>query len=219
MRLRSLMLAAVLVLAAPRDAAADTQWEKIDDTDGITVYRRDVPGSDVIAVKGEGLINAPLVRVASVAFDTSRATEWIDSLSQAWVLRRISDFEYVEYDHFSTPFVMKDRDFVTSNRLEYDASKKTITIRMRSVTDSNAPQTSYVRGELVSSTFVFTPTADGKATRVVGDVHCDPRGSVPKWIVNYFQKDWPKTTFKKLRVQVAKANIVENPAIKKLVGD
>jgi hypothetical protein len=152
-----------------------------------------------------------------VIFDTARATEWIDSLVEARVVRRISDTEYVEYDHFGTPFVMKDRDFVTSNVLEYDAARQAITIRMRSTTDANAPPTSYVRGELISSTFVLTPTADGKGTRVSGDVHCDPRGSVAKWIVNYFQKDWPRSTLKSLRAQVAKPNIVENAAIRRLV--
>jgi hypothetical protein len=227
MRTRPLVLVLVLVLAsfvavcsAPHDAAADAPvpaWTKIDETDGITVYRREVPGSDVIAFKGEGIVAAPLVRVASVVFDTSRATEWIDSLVEARVVRRISDVEYVEYDHFGTPFVMKDRDFVTSNRLEYDTAKKAITIRLRSVTDPAAPPTSYIRGELVSSTFVLTPTADGKGTKVVGDVHCDPRGGVPKWLVNWFQKDWPTSTFKKLRTQVAKPNIAENAAIRRLV--
>lgn len=207
-----------LAVATPHVAVADgVTWQRVDDADGVTVYKREVQGSDVIAFKGEGVVNAPLVRVASVVFDTSRATEWIDSLSEARVVRSISPTEYIEYDHFSTPFVMKDRDFVTSNKLEYDAAKKAITIRMRSVTDPAAPPTSYVRGELVSSTFVLTPTADGKGTFVSGDVHCDPRGSVPKWIINWAQKDWPRTTFKKLRVQVGKANIVENPAIRALV--
>ncbi|HEY8077877.1 MAG TPA: START domain-containing protein [Labilithrix sp.] len=213
---RSFLIAVALVFVAA-DAAADPPWTKIDESDGITVYKREIPGSDVIAFRGEATVNAPLVRVASVVFDTSRATEWIDDLKEARVVRRTSDFEYVEYDHFGTPFVMKDRDFVTANKLEWDAATKTMTIRMHSVTDPNARETSYVRGELVSSTFTLTPTPDGKATRIAGDVHCDPKGSVPKWIVNYFQKDWPHATFVKLRTQVAKANIVENPAIKKLV--
>ena len=45
----------------------------------------------------------------------------------------------------------------------------------------------------------------------------DPKGAIPKWVVNYFQEDWPRTTFKGLRTQVAKANIVENAAVRKLV--
>ena len=217
MRRRSFLLLGLALVFAKTDAGADPPWTKIDDSDGIAVYKREIPGSDVIAFRGEALVNAPLVRVASVVFDTSRSTEWIDDLKEARVVRRTSDFEYVEYDHFGTPFVMKDRDFVTSNKMEWDPATKTITVRMRSVTDPLAPPTSYIRGELVSSTFTLTPTADGKATRVAGDVHCDPRGSVPKWIVNYFQKDWPHATFVKLRTQVAKANIVDSPAIKKLV--
>ena len=214
------MLLACFVLVAPHDAGADgtpPSWTKIDDADGIAIYRREIPGSDAIAFKGEGVVAAPLVRVASVIFDTSRATEWIDSLVEARVVRTLSDTEYVEYDHFGTPFVMKDRDFVTSNRMEYDATRQTITIRMRSTTDPAAPPTSYVRGELISSTFVLTATSDGKGTRVSGDVHCDPRGSVAKWIVNYFQKDWPRSTLKSLRKQVAKPNIVDNPVVRRLV--
>ena len=80
-----------------------------------------------------------------------------------------------------------------------------------------APTTSNVRGTLISSTFVLTSTPDGLGTYVTGDVDCDPRGSVPNWIVNFFQKDWPHDTLMSLRKQVAKSNIVENPAIRKLV--
>lgn len=216
-----LTLAVSVVLAVPRGARADgpaPAWERISDKNGITIYRREVPGSDVIAFKGDGVVNAPLVRVASVMFDTARSTEWIDSLAEARVVRRISDLEYVEYDHFSTPpIVMKDRDFVTANKVEYDRARRVLTIRLRSVTDPAAPPTSYVRGELMSSSFVLIPTADGKATRVIGEIHCDPRGSVPKWIVNMFQKSWPRNTLESLRAQVAKRDIVDNPAVRRLV--
>jgi hypothetical protein len=216
---RGLSLSFVLslvVCALPHEAAADA-WTKIDEADGIAIYRREVAGSDVIAFRGEGVIAAPLARVASVAFDTSRAPEWIDSLAEARVVRRISETEYVEYDHFKMPVLVKDRDFVTRNKIEYDPAHQTLTIRLRSTTDPAAPPTDHVRGELISSTFVLTPTADGKATRVSGDIQCDPRGSLPKWLVTFVQKDWPHATVKSLRAQVAKSNIVESPVIRKLV--
>jgi hypothetical protein len=217
--LRASSLSIILTVAAfavPQDAMADA-WTKIDDSEGIAVYRRELPGSDVIAFRGEAVIAAPLVRVASAAFDTSRAPEWIDSLAEARVVRRISNTEFVEYDHFKMPVLIKDRDFVTLNRIEWDPTRQALTVRVRSTTDPAAPATSYVRGEVISSTFVLAPTSDGKGTRVIGDVHCDPRGSLPKWLVNMVQKDWPHTTLKSLRAQAAKPNIVENPAIRKLV--
>jgi hypothetical protein len=210
------LLLTVVVWALPHEAAADA-WTKIDDSDGIAIYRRDIPGSDLIAVRGEGVIAAPLVRVASVAFDTTRSPEWIDSLAEARVVRRISDTEFIEYDHVKMPVLIKDRDFVTLNHIEYDPARKALTIRLHATTDPAAPTTSHVRGQVISSTFVLTATADGKGTRVSGDIHCDPRGALPTWLVNMVQKDWPRATFKGLRAQVAKPNIVESPIIKRLV--
>src|SRR6185312_379065 len=110
---RASSAALVLALAAlvvPRDAAAGG-WKKIDESDGILVYRREVPGSDVVALKGEGVVAAPLTRVASALFDTARATEWVEDLVEARVLRRFSDMEYVEYDRFAMPLIVTDRDF------------------------------------------------------------------------------------------------------------
>ena len=100
--------------------------------------------------------------------------------------------------------------------LPRDAAKKTLVIRLHSVTDAAAPTTKHVRGSL-TSTFVLTSTADGKATRVNAEVHCDPRGLLPSFVVNMVQKDWPRNTFVGLKTQVAKPNIVENQTIKKLV--
>src|SRR5437762_3688944 len=97
--------------APSAQAPAPPAWEKIGDDDGIAVYRREVPGSPIIAFKGDGIINAPTLRVASILVDTTRATEWVDSLVEARTLRHVSETEYIEYDHIGTPFVMKDRDF------------------------------------------------------------------------------------------------------------
>src|SRR5258706_11956369 len=177
---------------APPPVPGDSRgagWEKIGEDDGITVYRREVPGSPVIAFKGEGIINASILRVASILVDTTRATEWIDSLVEERTIRRVSETEYIEYDHMGTPFVMKDRDFVIDCKLDLDAAQKKATLRFHSVTDSLAPTTKYVRGELISSSFALTALERGTKTRMVAEIHCDPKGSVAKWIVHLFQKE------------------------------
>src|SRR5262249_48623686 len=153
-------------------------WEKIDDDDGITVYRREAPGSPIIAFKGEGIIDASILRVASVIVDTTRATECDDSLVEARTLQHVSETEYIEYDHVGTPFVMKDRDFVIDCKLELEPPLKKVTLKFHSVTDPLAPTTSYVRGELMSSGFALTALEHGTKTQIVAEVHCDPKGSV-----------------------------------------
>jgi hypothetical protein len=226
-RLLGLVFALAAALAVPAQAESQAQaaqpsgeqWEKIGDDDGIAVYRREVPGSPLVAFKGDGVINASILRVASVLVDSSRATEWIDSLVEAKIVRQVSETETIHYDHVATPIVMKDRDFVSDCKLDFDPAQKKIILRIHSVTDAAAPATSYVRGELLNSSFVLTSIDHGTKTRVVAEIHADPKGSVAKWIVNLFQKRWPHNTITRLRAQVAKPDIREHPRLKQVLSE
>jgi hypothetical protein len=173
-----------------------------------------VPGSPLIAVKGEGIVDASIIRVASVLVDSTRATEWIDRVVESRVIRQVSETETVHYDHIGTPIVMKDRDFVTRSKLEFDSASKRVIINMKSTTDPLAPPTDYVRGEIMQSYFILTSIEHGTKTHVSVEVHADPKGSIAKWIVNMFQKSWPHNTISRLRAQVAKPDIKEHLRLK-----
>ncbi len=198
----------------PATQTTNAAWEKLGDDDGITVYRREVPGSSLIAFKGEGVINASIIRVASVLTDSSRATEWVDSLAESKIVRQVSETKTIHYDHIATPFVLKDRDFVSDCKLEFDPAHKKVTLNFHAVTDPLAPPTNYVRGELMHSSFTLTSLEHGTKTHIVAEIHADPKGSVAHWIVNLFQKRWPRNTITRLRAQVAKPDIQEHPRLK-----
>jgi hypothetical protein len=119
----------------------------------------------------------------------------------------------------ATPIVMKDREFVTDTKLEVDPVKKTLTIQIRSVNDPAAPKTSYVRGELMNSSFVLESIDGGKKTRLIAEMHCDPKGNVADWIVNLFQKSWAYNTIRALRNQVNKPDIRVHEKLKKALED
>jgi hypothetical protein len=112
---------------------------------------------------------------------------------------------------------MKDRDFVSQVTMRMDVSTHAFTIAYGAIQDNTgAPKTDYVRGEINSSRFVISPVDGGQRTRLVAEVHCDPKGSIPKWIVNIFQRSWPLDTFYGLRRQVAKADLREPPPFLKV---
>lgn len=218
------LFAAVLValtLAVPGVSTADDAggWEQIKNDAGILVWRKEVAGSPLVAFKGEGIVDAPLLLVGSVLVDTSRSTEWVDSLVESKIVRKVNEQEYVTYSHIATPIVMKDRDFVTDTKLEVDPLKKKLFIRMHSVSDPAAPQTSYIRGEIMNSMFELTSIGDGKKTRVLTEIHCDPKGNVADWIVNLFQKGWPYNTLKSLRTQVNKPDVAVHPRLKAVLEE
>jgi hypothetical protein len=192
---------------------AERPWVKTSSEDEITTYKREVPGSPIIALLGEGTVNAPIVRVASVLLDYSRAPEWIDSLEEVRVVRMLGPLEFIEYDHVGTPpVILKDRDFVCRGKIALDLAQQVFTLSMEPATDPAVPKTSYVRGEL-RGYWRLQAIDHGKRTLVTAEMHGDPKGSVAKWIVNFFQKGWPRNTLESLREQVAKPDIKIIPQV------
>jgi hypothetical protein len=207
------------VAAPPAGADGAAGWETLRRDDGIVVQRKDVPGSPFVAFRGEGDINAPLLLVGSVLVDVSRSREWVDSVVESRVLRRLSETEYVTYSHIGTPWPLSDREFVTDVVLEVDAATKKLTIKLRSVGDPAAPRTGYVRGQLTDSSWVLTSIDGGARTHVAAEIHADPKGDVPAWIVNMFQKNWGYNTLMSLRKQVAKRDIAVHPRLKAVLEE
>jgi START domain len=225
MRLRSLAAALLTTLALSGVAHADTpsapKWEMFDEEDGIRMYRRDVPGSSIVALRGEGFVEAPIARVASVLADRKRSVEWIDRLVKTKVLRQLSDTESINWNHIKTPTPLKDRDFVFKSMITTDPAQKKVLFSYYSVKDALAPETDdYVRGSFKAGKFELTMATrtnkDGTKTRgtiVNAEVEVDPAGSVPTFIVNMVQKSWPHKTLTALRRQVAKPDIKDDPRV------
>jgi len=212
-----LALAVVLGVLAPATASADAGWEQVRVKDGIVVSRKEVAGSPFVAFRGEGDVDAGIQQVADVLVDVPHEKDWIDSIVEARVLKKLSQTEYVMYSHAATPAPMTDRDFVTNVTIGVDGAKKKLAIRMRSVEDDAAPTTKYVRAELKDSWFVLTAIDGGKRTHVVAEIHCDPKGAIPGFIVNQFQKGWGYSTISSLRSQVKKGVAPVNQQLKTML--
>jgi hypothetical protein len=182
-------------------------WKLTGNQHGIEIYRRDVPGSNVVAFKGQGTIEAPLWKVASILLDTRRAPEWADSLKESRVVRRIGPNAYIEYNHVGLPLILRDRDFVSEVSIEIDADARTFALVYKPTDDRNIPVTHHVRGEIKSGVFQVRSLDPERRSLLTAEIQCDPKGAIPTWIANFFQKSWPIRTFEGIRLQAAKANI------------
>jgi len=184
---------------------AAASWEKVGDEAGVDVYRREIPGSSFLAVKGTGIVEAPARTVALVLLDDDRAPEWVDSLAEARVVRVLSAAEYIEYNKASMPLIVSDRDFVNDVSMTADRAARTVLIRSVPVTDALAPPTKAVRG-LLEATYVLESLGPGR-TRLTVEIASDPKGWLPAWLVNFFQKDWARETIEGIRKQCAKKDL------------
>ncbi len=208
------------------------EWELEDNAEGVKVYKKEVAESPVLAFKGEGTIDASPLKIASVIFDSSRAHEWIVDLVSSQIVRWIDHANYVEYDHLHLPLFLKDRDFLSKVKIEFEKSSQTIRYVFSNASETDvSPQlpvgssakplfvldANHVRGNLMNTVFEITPIGDGKTSLFKGEVHADPKGSIPKWLVNFFQKDWPLDTFRGLRKQSAKADVKDDEKLAQIL--
>lgn len=185
-------------------------WNLISNDDGVTTWSQDIPNSRIVAFKGETIMDAPLPKVAAVLDDTSRQLEWVANAMEAKDLAIYNRFERLIYNCTRTPWPLMNRDFVFKTAIELDRSSQTMTVRMKSVADpQHPPREDRVRGWMNNSLYVLTAIDGGKKTRISVEIHADPRGDVPKWAVNLFQKGWPRQTLEGIRRQAAKADVVE----------
>ena len=125
----------------------------------------------------------------------------MDRLSTTKVLEVKNKYERITYGAFDLPWPISDRDYV----YHVKASKQgeNVYIAIKSATHSDAPGTVGVRAHLNNSNYVLEPLGDNK-TKVTVEIHTDPKGLLPSWLVNLIQKSWPVKTLNGIRKQTAK---------------
>ncbi|HWE27951.1 MAG TPA: SDR family NAD(P)-dependent oxidoreductase [Polyangia bacterium] len=199
-------------LASPVVAHADTDggWQQIKQSDGITVYKRVVDGSPLKEFRGRAVVAAPVADILAVFNDVPRATEWMDSCNGSRAVADISDSEKVVYNRTHAPWPVADRDAVLHNVARFDEHARSVELDFWSVDDAKAPPVSgVVRMPYLRGHWILWPSTDGTTTRVEYQVHANPGGALPNWLVNYVSRDLPFKTIEGLRAQVKRRQYPE----------
>ena len=213
-----LALLAVAGLAHAGKTDADG-WEQIADKDGVKVFRRSVAGSPLKSMKGIGTVDAPPATVALVLLDDDRAPEWVDSLAESRVVKVNSPYDYIEYNHIAMPAFIRDREFVTHVTMGVERDKQQAYIKSEPADDGAvAHRAKIIRGTL-SGFYELKAIDGGKHTLLTIELHSDPKGWIPAWVVNLFQKDWARETIGGIRKQVKKGDLKPPAPFQKFLDD
>lgn len=208
-----------LIVDAPVKIAKKTYlWSLVDDLDGIKTYRKEIAGSAVFPLKGETILNAPILKVLSLMLDDGMAPEWIDLLAEIELIRTYSEKRYTLLYKMDSPFplLVSKRDFLLESNFRYQQDENSVTLSLHSVQDEAVPpHNGYIRGHIYKSEWVFTAIEENK-TMVTLEYHVDPKGLAPKWMVRRFQKSWPYKTLKALDHQLQSHEVQIDPDLYKL---
>ena len=105
---------------------------------------------------------------------------------------------------------MSNRDYVYRGRAILKPDGKVV-LELGSIKHPKAPKTIGVRAHLINSRYVLAPVEGGAKTKVRVEIHTDPKGLLPSWIVNLIQKKWPIKTLNGIRRQVKKPYVKTYP--------
>lgn len=157
-------------------------WEKVAKKKGVTVFNREVTGSDLREVKAVGVVNFPAERVYKVVSDVDNYVNYMPYLTKVEVLQR-TEKSVVAYHQFDAPLV-DARDYTLKLTWTEDPAKGRY---KRSWRTANAkgpgPKKGFVRVDLCNGSWTVQSIGPNKS-RVTYWLHTDPGGSVPTWIAN-----------------------------------
>lgn len=195
----------------------DIEWKMLYEKDGILVQKGITKGCPVVAFKGAAVIDAPVVKVMTVLCDVERKTEWVHYLAETRIIKEFSPKKRIEYHRTVPPWPVAQREFIFLAEAITSDDRNTIIINLCPAEDSVVPRTkSIVRGELKHGKYVLKSIENGKKTHLTVEILADPKGLIPKWLVNSIQKKWPVNTINGIRRELKSPFFKIDPIVKSI---
>ncbi len=201
----------LLVTLIPSLAFANG-WESLGDIDGVKVRKKEVEGTDLFMFSGEIVTDIHIGKIISVFADSNERQHWVSRYEEHQTLKKGENFEEYRIE-FHTPFPVTNRDYVLRSVGSVEPSKREFTCKIQSVVRAAAPENDCcVRANANGTFYRFTAIPGPKPrTRLYVEVHTDPKGMLPDWLVNMIQKKWPSETLNGLIARAKESDAPIHP--------
>ena len=206
--------------AQPPSSVMKGQWSPIFEKNGIKVYKQKLHDNPLLALRAHGKLNSSIESLLTIFRDVKGSLQWAPRLKERFILKNISESEAIVYEVRQLPWPCKNRDLVLHNKLFFDKQNKSLVLRTWSVDgfpqDPSNPE--FVRADISYSAITMKPLSK-ETTKVEIVIHVDPRGDIPKWLVNLIQKNWPYKFLKRIESRSHVIRPQLGPELKRFVSD
>jgi hypothetical protein len=200
----ALVLPLMTLLAAADEGPG---WKEAAKTDGITVYSRQKPGSDVSEMKATGLLEAPPQAVWKALRDYNNYKKTMPYTEES---RIVSEKEGGKLLHFysvvAAPLVSR-RDYVieVKDESEWKEGQGFLKVTWKAVDGVVPPREGVVRVAVNEGFWRLEPREGGAKTYATYYVYTNPGGGLPNWVVNMANSNAVPDVFRAVRREAAKA--------------
>lgn len=196
----------------------DGGWEFIKETNGFKIYSRQMPGSNIMGFKVEGHINAPIIDLMATLRDVDYSTQWQPDLLEKTSIEDRGAQEALTYSRVDMPWPLDDRDYVLHNQLLLDKERNLLFVISKSTEHPKyGPRKGAVRAKIGYSNIGLRPVTKSR-TYVEWTLFGDPKGNIPGWVVNFYQRSFPISFFKTLENRANSKKIPVLPGLRKILS-
>lgn len=195
------IITALTLSALALSSLADSEWKLEKDTDGVKVYTRVVEGSPLKEFKGITHLKTSLTSIVALLDDRAVAPSWIKDTRESSLIKKIDSSVSIAYNVTAAPWPVKDRDMVLKSVMTQNPETLAVRIDLNAEKDGKPEHKDRMRITKMNGHWEFNPQANGEV-EVVYQVHADPAGSLPTWLVNSLVVDMPFHTLKNMQTKV-----------------
>ena len=203
-----LLAGALLVLFLFPLSAAAEDWESVGEIDGVKVWKKSVEGSGLLAFRGEVTADVSVGQIMAVFTNPKKRKDWVARFRDSKNLETGPGFaEY--WIAFNAPFPVSNRDYVLRSEGFPDPDARVYVSKIKSITRKDTPEHDCCVRADVTRTYYRFEALRGEKPRVkmTVEVHMDPQGMLPNWLINMIQKKWPADTLNGLVREAKKAKL------------
>jgi hypothetical protein len=180
--------------------SGEKHWKKDRVIRGYTVFVNNEGQSDIVPIKVEGILEAPITAIMENLRTIEGSEEWTPDLITKKTLEDGGPKKAITYSLTNMPWPLYDRTLILENELFLDKERKLLFVQSKTVKFDPAkiPASKKTIEAMVGySNMGFRPISKDK-TYVEFTAWVDPKGSIPAWVINFFQKKWPIKFFEAL---------------------
>ena len=179
-------------------------WENIGVYDNVKVSRKTVEGSSLFAFRGVTTADIPLDILIATFTNPKQRRHWVNRYKEHVTIKK-TELSETYWIHFKLPPLVSNRDYVLRSDATINKDTGVIEVRIKSVKHPKYPPDCCVRAEVKGTYYKFTAISATR-TKLEVEVHTDPKGLLPSWLVNIIQKKWPSKTLSGLIKRARKVN-------------